>query len=109
MFYGLPGLIVDVYDTEKHFRFQLEGIEKILKTIQLSNYDKLSFADFKNIKDKADRMAEQSTLDLIRQGAVEYTDQAGVNRTLTEKDYLFDKRKEKEAKKKSYNPMELED
>src|SRR5690554_6049629 len=25
VFYGLPGLVVDVYDTEKHFRFQLEG------------------------------------------------------------------------------------
>lgn len=27
VFYGLPGLVVDVYDSDKHFRFQLEGIE----------------------------------------------------------------------------------
>lgn len=109
VFYGLPGLIVDVYDTEEHFRFQLEGIEKVSEPIKLPNYEKLSFSDFKKIKDKADRMTEQSALNLIRQGAVEYTDQAGVTRALTEKEYLFNQRKEKEAKRKSHNPMELED
>lgn len=109
VFYGLPGLILDVYDTERHYRFQLVGIEKVSETIKLPNYEKLSFADFKKIKDKADRMTEQSALNLIRQGAVEYTDQAGVTRTLTEKEYLFNQRKEKEAKRKSHNPMELED
>ena len=51
VFYGLPGLVVDVYDTEKHFRFQLEGIEKMeTETVQkLPRYKKVTRSEYSKI------------------------------------------------------------
>jgi len=51
---------------------------------------------------------EQSTLKLVREGAVQYSDKSGVTKTLTDVEYLSNQRKKEEEHKKNHNPMELE-
>lgn len=108
VFYGLPGLIVDVYDVKKHFRFQLEALEKVEEIRKLPDFKKITLKDFKKIQGNHEKMKQQSSLKLVREGAVEYTDKSGNTQTLTEAEFLINTKREKEDRKKNFNPMELE-
>lgn len=108
VFYGLPGLIVDVYDAKKHFRFQLEAIEKVEQNRKLPSFQNTTLNEYKKIQANYEKMREQSSLKLVREGAVEYTDKSGNTQTLTEAEFLINTKREKEKRKKNFNPMELE-
>lgn len=108
VFYGLPGLIVDVYDTKRYFRFQLEAIEKVEQNRKLPSFKNTTLSEYKKIQANYDKMREQSSLNLVREGAVEYTDKSGNTQTLTEADFLINTKREKESLKKNFNHMELE-
>ena len=109
VFYGLPGLIVDIYDSKKHFRFRLEGIEKVeTETVRkLPKHKKIVPSEFLKISSNHKKMREQSTLKLVREGAVQYSDDSGITKTLTDVEYLFNQREKEEEYKKNHNPMEL--
>lgn len=110
VFYGLPGLVVDVYDSEKHFRFQLEGIEKVeTETVQkLPKYKKVTRSEYSKISANHKKMDLQFTLKLIREDAIQYADDSEPNKKITEAEYLSHIRKQEEEQKKNHNPMELE-
>lgn len=108
VFYGLPGLIVDVYDTEKHFRFQLEGIEKPVEELvwEMPNTQEIERSEYEGLSDGVSKMSERRTLDMIREGVAQYENESGG--IMTTDEYLFHKRKRDNDHKKNYNPMELE-
>jgi len=51
IFHGLPGLIIQIYDTKNHYRFNLVGIEvpENERPIQLNLYDNLIHTTHKNL------------------------------------------------------------
>lgn len=52
VFSGLPGLIVELYDTEKHYHFELEGVEKLetSRVFEIDITNVLEKSEFKKSK-----------------------------------------------------------
>lgn len=108
VFHGLPGLIVDVYDTDKHFRFQLEGIERpeeetiwkipAYKSIENGEeYNRLYANDRKQV--------EINTAESIRSGKTEIHNNS-TGKPMTVDEYLIWNRKRNS--REHINEMELE-
>lgn len=107
VFYGLPGLIVDVYDTEKHFRFYLEGIEKPETDIyrKLPKYKEIQDAkEYIQLYANDRKQAEIITTEGIRSGKIQMgNDSGGV---MSVEEYLIWNRKRNS--REHINEMELE-
>jgi GLPGLI family protein len=66
-FYGLPGLIISVYDTKEHYKFDLVGLEKgdyeIKRNLLNENYQLVTQEEYKqmlvNYKANADARAKR--------------------------------------------------
>lgn len=108
VFYGLPGLVVDVYDSDKHFRFQLEGIEMENMLWKLPNYKQVTYSEYEKASENSIKMNEQIVLEHVLSGAVQYEEADGTLRPLTKDEYLQATRKRKQETEKNHNPMELE-
>src|SRR5690625_7853319 len=54
VFTGLPGLIVDIYDTQKHYHFSLLSVEKLEepKDWELGKVEEVSKEEFREIRAK---------------------------------------------------------
>lgn len=63
LFYGLPGLIVELYDTEKHYHFTMESMEKLDEPRLFSlpkKLDPVSKKEFQKILKKGYETAEKT-------------------------------------------------
>jgi len=66
-FNGLPGLIISIYDTQEHYRFDLVGLEKgdfeIQRNLLNEEYQKITYEEYKqmqeNYKANAEAMAKR--------------------------------------------------
>lgn len=110
VFFGLPGLVVDVYDSEEHFRFQLEGIEKVeVESFRkLPESKKILRSEYSKIYSNHKSMVDLTQLEAVRKGLVQYEDAYGNTVPFTELEFLSVKREREKQNKKNYNPMDLE-
>jgi len=105
LFSGLPGLIVELYDTEKHYHFKMLSIEKLkeTKTWKLPKYAKVTREDFIELKKKE---VEAETVELLHDVSSGRTKigKAGGG-IMSESEVRRSIKKKKESKN---NPIELE-
>jgi GLPGLI family protein len=61
-FYGLPGLIISVYDTKEHYRFDLVGLEKgdyeIKRNLLDEDYQEITEQEYKQMRENRAANAE---------------------------------------------------
>ncbi|ADR23490.1 hypothetical protein MATR_26560 [Marivirga tractuosa] len=61
-FYGLPGLIISVYDTQEHYKFDLVGLEKgnyeIKRNLVNEDYQLITEAEYKRMRENYNANAE---------------------------------------------------
>lgn len=107
IFAGLPGLIVELYDTEKHYHFSLLSVQKMdnPKDWELGKIEEVSKEVYKKIKTKASK--GQSKLEAFLSqnpnATIKITDKNG--REVSSTEHARNNRKIKESKN---NPIELE-
>lgn len=105
VFYGLPGLIVELYDEKKHYHFKMQSIEKLEKSKVwiIPEYNKVSKEEFRKLVIKQIDAEESEFLRGISEGwAMMLDDNENV---LSESEVRRHYRKQKERKN---NPIELE-
>lgn len=63
VFHGLPGLIVELYDTENHYHFSLVSVVRMdeVKVWETGKVEKVSKVRFKEVKDKTNRWEDTSS------------------------------------------------
>lgn len=108
VFHGLPGLIVDVYDTDKHFRFQLEGVEKpeeetIWKIPEYKSIENVK--EYNRLYANDRKQAEVNTVERIRSGKTEILNNS-TGEAMTVEEYLIWNRKRNS--REHINEMELD-
>lgn len=108
VFHGLPGLIVDVYDTDKHFRFQLEGVEKpeeetIWKIPKYKSIENVK--EYNRLYANDRKQAEVNTVERIRSGKTEILNNS-TGEAMTVEEYLIWNRKRNS--REHINEMELD-
>ena len=97
-FNGLPGLVVELFDSKKHYHFQLLSVKEIQNMknyTERKKYTKISKQDLiqlqNNIKIKPSIILSNSNLNLPKEGMDKYDN------------------KHRELNKKFNNPIELKD
>lgn len=105
LFSGLPGLIVELYDTEKHYHFKMLSIEKLKETKvwRLPKYHTVTREEFMDLEKKGEMAEENEFLRGVREGWAMMTDDAG--NVLSESEIRRHRQKEMEMRN---NPIELE-
>lgn len=94
-FHGLPGMIMEIYDTKNHYHFEAKGIEKLRSNIHIENqdYTKISHKDYevflKKIKEKPSLVLYNPGIQLPKEGLDKYD------------------RNHRERNKSKNNPIEL--
>src|SRR5690625_1966270 len=107
VFSGLPGLIVELYDTQKHYHFSLLSVEKLEepKDWELGKVEEVSKEEFREIRAKVmeNRNKSNPFLSQNPDAIVEIRDADG--REISQAEFLRNRRKSRESKN---NPIELE-
>lgn len=107
VFAGLPGLIVELYDTEKHYHFTLLSIEKLEspKDWKLGKVKEVSKEKYREVraKDLENRNKSNPFLNLDPDSKVEIRGADG--REISQAEYIRNRKKIRESKN---NPIELE-
>lgn len=104
VFYGLPGLIVELYDTKEHYYFGLQSIEKLdaSKTWELTDTKVISKKEFNEAKEKFNK---QSLASRFPGMDVKITIKDDSGREMSEAEMRREHKKSAESKN---NPIELE-
>lgn len=105
IFSGLPGLIVELYDTNKHYHFQMIAIEKLTdeKVWEMPKYKEITRSEFLDYLEKNKDYKDSEFLRSVREGKSIMWDEGG--NTLSEAEIKREQRKSRERKN---NPIELE-
>src|SRR5690625_2038697 len=107
VFSGLPGLIVELYDTQNHYHFSLLSVEKLEepKDWELGKVEEVSKEEFREIRAKVmeNRNKSNPFLSQNPDAIVEIRDADG--REISQAEFLRNRRKSRESKN---NPIELE-
>src|SRR5690625_1110854 len=107
VFSGLPGLIVELYDTQKHYHFSLLSVEKLeeAKVWELGKVEEVSKEEYREIRAKVmeNRNKSNPLLTQNPDAIVEIRDADG--REISQAEFLRNRRKSRESKN---NPIELE-
>ena len=107
VFSGLPGLIVELYDTQKHYQFSLLSVEKLEepKDWELGKVEEVSKEEYREIRAKVmeNRNKSNPLLTQNPDAIVEIRDADG--REISQAEFLRNRRKTRESKN---NPIELE-
>lgn len=107
VFSGLPGLIVELYDTEKHYHFSLLSVEKLEepKVWELGKVEEVSKEEYREIRAKVieNRNKSNPFQTLGSNAKMEIRDADG--REISQAEFLRNRRKSRESKN---NPIELE-
>jgi len=92
VFAGLPGLIIELYDTEDHYHFTMTSIEKLKepKSIELPKVIEIAKEKFEEVsaeveKNKLHNMLEMGNVQIIRSGSGEKMDRQTFKRQIQEK------------------------
>ncbi|QTE21423.1 GLPGLI family protein [Polaribacter cellanae] len=100
-FYGLPGLIFEIYDSKKEYHFLIKGIESLsnehILNFNPKNYIQVSKKDYEQTKEK------------LNENPIKMLEQSGISLDFSnelQKKSLIDSHKEK---MKNNNPIELKD
>lgn len=104
VFHGLPGLIVELYDTEKHFYFSLISVVRMEETIdwEIGKIEKVSKKRFKEVKEKINSWEGMYFDSLGENSNVTFVDENGNEVSATE----F--RREMQEFQENLNQIELE-
>ena len=105
LFSGLPGLIVELFDTEQHYHFKMLSVEKLekTKTWKLPKYAKVTREDFIELKKKGVEAETAELLHDVRSGRTKIGKAGGG--IMSESEVRRSIKKKKESKN---NPIELE-
>lgn len=107
LFSGLPGLIIELYDVKKEYNFKLKSLKELdeAKTWTITNGDKISKSQYKNIKAKA---AKNSQNDVIKMGGMRM--KIVDKKEMSQEDKMDNKEAKQQVKKRKENhnnPIEL--
>ena len=107
VFSGLPGLIVELYDTQNHYHFSLLSVEKLEepKDWELGKVEEVSKEDYKEIRIKALENRNRSNPFLTQNpnATIQIRDADG--REISQAEFMRSRRQSRESKN---NPIELE-
>lgn len=108
VFSGLPGLIVELYDSQKHYHFSLLSVEKLEepKDWELGKVEEVSKEEFREIRAKVMENQNKSNPFLTQNpnATVEIRDADG--REISQAEFMRNRRKNTRESKN--NPIELE-
>lgn len=107
VFSGLPGLIVELYDTQKHYHFSLLSIEKLEepKVWELGKVEEVSKEEYRVVRAKVLENRKSSN-PFLNQGSDAVIEIRGADgREISQAEFLRSRRKSRESKN---NPIELE-
>ena len=105
LFSGLPGLIVELYDTEQHYHFKMLSIEKLEETKiwTVPKYKTVTRSESRELEKKGKLAEVNEFLRGVREGWAMMTDNAG--NVMSESEIRRNLLKQKESEN---NPIELE-
>lgn len=107
VFSGLPGLIVELYDTQKHYHFSLLSVEKLEepKVWELGKVEEVSKEEYRAVRAKVLENRKSSN-PFLNQGSDAVIEIRGADgREISQAEFLRSRRKSRESKN---NPIELE-
>jgi len=108
LFSGLPGLIIELYDEEKHYSFSLKNIDKLKeeRVFKFPKAEEITKTEFLKLQKKAEKNSKHDTTDLPGfQMKVVTTDDMSQEEKA---DNQAMKRRIKENKLRKNNPIERE-
>jgi GLPGLI family protein len=77
-FHGLPGIILEIYDSKNHYHFTAQGIEKIKESVNLADKDYTGISDAnldlfrKKIKEKPSLILNNPGINIPKEGLDKY-------------------------------------
>ncbi|HLW14676.1 MAG TPA: GLPGLI family protein [Flavobacteriaceae bacterium] len=107
VFSGLPGLIVELYDTQNHYHFTLLSVDKLEepKDWELGKVEKVSKEEYREIRAKILENLKSSN-PFLNQGPNATIEIRGADgREISQAEFMRDRRNTRESKN---NPIELE-
>lgn len=107
IFSGLPGLIVELYDTQDHYHFTLKEVKRMKteRVFEIPEAEEIAKADFLKLQEKARKNSEHNMMNLPGiQMKIVTTDDMSQEQKM---DNQAAKRKIKETKLSKNNPIEL--
>ena len=107
VFSGLPGLIVELYDTQNHYHFTLLSVEKMEepKDWELGKVEEVSKEEFREIRAKIMENRNKSNPFLSQNSNSIVKIRYAGGREISQAEFLRNRRKSRESKN---NPIELE-
>lgn len=107
VFSGLPGLIVELYDTQKHYHFSLLSIDKLKepKVWELGKVEEVSKEKYKEIRAKVAENQKKSNPFLSYGPEAKIVTIGADGKEISQTEFLRSRRKTRESKN---NPIELE-
>lgn len=106
VFSGLPGLIVELYDTQNHYHFSLLSVDKLEepKVWELGKVEKVSKEEYKEVRVKVLENQKSSNPFLTQNPNAKIEIRGADGREISQAEFLRDRRKTRESKN---NPIEL--
>lgn len=106
VFSGLPGLIVELYDTQNHYHFTLLSVEKMEepKDWELGKVEEVSKEEYKEISAKVAENQKRSNPFLTHGPEAKIVTIGADGREISQAEFLRSRKKSKESKN---NPIEL--
>lgn len=107
VFSGLPGLIVELYDTQNHYHFTLLSVQKMEepKNWELGKVEEVSKEEYREIRTKVAENQKRSNPFLSHGPEAKIEIRGADGREISQTEYLRSRRKSRESKN---NPIELE-